>query len=169
MEQGTVSVAKASAHAVLAARAAVLAAANPSLGRYDELVSFSEQLGLQETIASRFDLIFVLRDISDLERDKLVVKAVGDSLRGSAGLSEDASGTAFVREYLAAARRLVPRLTDPAVAYLRDAWVTLRRESRGPRATVRQLEALVRLSEAVARLHLRERVTEADARAAVEL
>lgn len=70
---------------------------------------------------------------------------------------------------MAAARRLVPRLSDPAVAYLRDAWVTLRRESRGPRATVRQLEALVRLSEAVARLHLRERVTEADARVAVEL
>lgn len=42
-----------------------------------------------------------------------------------------------MREYLTAARRLTPRLTDPAVAYLRDAWVSLRRESHGPRATVR--------------------------------
>lgn len=62
MEQGTVSINKAGVQSVLSTKVSILAAANPSFGRYDELSALSEQVDLQSTIASRFDLIFFVRD-----------------------------------------------------------------------------------------------------------
>lgn len=72
MEQQTISVAKAGITTVLNSRSSVLAAANPVFGRYDDLKSASENIDLMSTILSRFDLIFLVRDVRDEERDKMI-------------------------------------------------------------------------------------------------
>lgn len=82
MEQGTVSINKAGVQSVLSTKVSILAAANPSFGRYDELSALSEQVDLQSTIASRFDLIFFVRDQVDMDRDLAVAMKIGQNLEG---------------------------------------------------------------------------------------
>ena len=72
MEQQTISVAKAGITTVLNSRSSVLVAANPVYGRYDELKSASENIDLMTTILSRFDVIFLVRDVRDEELDRMI-------------------------------------------------------------------------------------------------
>ena len=76
MEQQTISVAKAGITTILNSRASVLAAANPVDGRYDDYKSAAENIDFMPTILSRFDLIFIVRDIRDEAKDKLIAKHV---------------------------------------------------------------------------------------------
>jgi DNA replication licensing factor MCM5 len=76
MEQQTISVAKAGITTVLNSRTSVLAAANPVFGRYDDLKSASENIDLMSTILSRFDLIFIVRDLRDEARDRSIARHV---------------------------------------------------------------------------------------------
>lgn len=76
MEQQTISIAKAGITTVLNSRSAVLAAANPVFGRYDDFKSASENIDLMTTILSRFDLIFLVRDVREEERDRMICKHV---------------------------------------------------------------------------------------------
>lgn len=76
MEQQTISVAKAGITTVLNSRSSVLAAANPVFGRYDDLKSASENIDLMSTILSRFDLIFLVRDVRDENRDRMICRHV---------------------------------------------------------------------------------------------
>ena len=76
MEQQTISVAKAGITTVLNSRSAVLAAANPVFGRYDDFKSASENIDLMTTILSRFDLIFLVRDVREEERDRMICRHV---------------------------------------------------------------------------------------------
>lgn len=76
MEQQTISVAKAGITTVLNSRTAVLAAANPVYGRYDDLKSASENIDLMTTILSRFDMIFLVRDVRDEDRDRAICRHV---------------------------------------------------------------------------------------------
>jgi DNA replication licensing factor MCM5 len=95
MEQQTISVAKAGITTVLNSRSAVLAAANPVFGRYDDFKSASENIDLMTTILSRFDLIFLVRDIREEERDLMIcrhVMGVHIQNSGTAGGSSSSSG-----------------------------------------------------------------------------
>jgi DNA replicative helicase MCM subunit Mcm2 (Cdc46/Mcm family) len=76
MEQQTISIAKAGITTVLNSRAAVLAAANPVFGRYDDFKSASENIDMMTTILSRFDLIFLVRDVREEERDRMICRHV---------------------------------------------------------------------------------------------
>lgn len=76
MEQQTISIAKAGITTVLNSRSSVLAAANPVFGRYDDLKSASENIDLMTTILSRFDLIFLVRDVREEERDRMICEHV---------------------------------------------------------------------------------------------
>ena len=173
MEQQTVSIAKAGIVATLNARAAVLAAANPAFGRYIPSKTVAENIDLPPTILSRFDLIFVLRDIPSEREDA----ALADHVLGFH--AEDAPTGEFLppellRKYIAYARAHVrPRLSQEARARIREFYVRMRGRSEGAGSpiaiTPRQLEALVRLSEARARMHLRSVVTAEDAEAAIRL
>lgn len=97
MEQQTISVAKAGITTVLNSRSSVLAAANPVFGRYDDLKSASENIDLMSTILSRFDLIFLVRDVRDEDRDRMICRHVmgvhiGNSGRGGGNGGSGAGG-----------------------------------------------------------------------------
>ena len=94
MEQQTISIAKAGITTVLNSRSAVLAAANPVFGRYDDFKSASENIDLMTTILSRFDMIFLVRDIREEERDLMICRHVmGVHIRGGAPDSNAPSGS----------------------------------------------------------------------------
>ena len=89
MEQQTISIAKAGITTVLNSRAAVLAAANPVFGRYDDFKSASENIDLMTTILSRFDMIFLVRDIREEERDKMICHHVmGVHIKAGSGADD---------------------------------------------------------------------------------
>ncbi len=84
MEQQTISIAKAGITTILNSRTSVLAAANPIMGRYDDLKHAAEQIDFQSAILSRFDCIFIVRDIRDEERDRKIANHIVSLHAGAA-------------------------------------------------------------------------------------
>jgi replicative DNA helicase Mcm len=172
LEQQTVSVAKGGIVATLNARAAVLAAANPSLGRYEPHRNVSENINLPVTILSRFDLIFIIKDQPEPDYDSRMSEHIL-ALHRSKTSPETAPFTPeFLRKYISFAKRISPVLTPEAVTELRDFYLKMRSkggEEAAVAITPRQLEALVRISEARARAFLRENVTVEDAKSAIRI
>ncbi|MFX0016769.1 MAG: LAGLIDADG family homing endonuclease [Promethearchaeota archaeon] len=178
MEQHTISIAKAGIVATLNARTSILAAANPRRGRWNPFKGTADNLNLPPTLLSRFDLILVLEDVPDLKEDHDLASHIlglhkSHTLSTSPPIEQD-----LLRKYIAYARREVhPRLTDEAEERLLEYYKELRRSSGKieegqvePIAiTPRQLESLVRLSEARAKMRLSNEVTYDDASGAVNL
>jgi replicative DNA helicase Mcm len=172
LEQQTVSVAKGGIVATLNARAAVLAAANPSLGRYEPHRNINENINLPITILSRFDLIFLVKDIPDPDSDSEMSSHILQLHRARHGSEEAPFQPDFLRKYISYAKRIIPVLTPEAVKELQDFYLKMRGTTGREAAvaiTPRQLEALVRLSEARARAFLRDQVTVEDAKSAVKI
>jgi len=174
MEQQTVSVAKGGIVATLNARASVLAAANPALGRYDPYKLIAENINLPVTILSRFDLIFVVRDVPDIDLDAKMSEHIMTLHRKGANLEEVPIAQDILRKYISYSKRISPVLSEESEIELREFYLKMRSvsgvASDSPIAiTPRQLEALVRLSEARARAFLRDKVTIEDARAVIRL
>src|SRR5438552_2187826 len=172
LEQQTVSVAKGGIVATLNARAAVLAAANPALGRYEPHKNINENINLPVTILSRFDLIFLVKDVPEPENDSRMSEHIL-SLHKTKHTPEEAPFPPdFLRKYISYAKRIAPVLTPEAVKELQDFYLKMR-NTTGKEAAVaitpRQLEGLVRISEARARAFLREEVTVEDAKSAVKI
>jgi DNA replicative helicase MCM subunit Mcm2 (Cdc46/Mcm family) len=170
----TVSIAKAGIVATLNARTAILAAANPNLGRYVPERSFAENVNLPVTLLSRFDLIFTLTDLPEAERDERTADHI-ISLHQQKGQTKDPPIPAdLLRKYIAFARRgISPKLTDEALSVVKDFYLGMRKSGERENApvpiTARQLESLIRLTEAHAKMALREKVLAEDAQAAVRL
>ncbi len=179
LEQQTVSIAKAGITSTLNARCPVLAAANPKLGRFTNDRPISEQIDLPPTLLSRFDVIFSIRDVPNQERDRHLASRILASHRdvtlpeGGASAELPPFPPEFLKKYVAHARKVQPRLTDEALGVLEDYYVRVRRQGEEPDApvpiTARQLEALVRLSEAAARARLSDVVRPEDAQRAVRI
>ncbi|MHA1973267.1 MAG: minichromosome maintenance protein MCM [Candidatus Hodarchaeales archaeon] len=178
MEQHTISIAKAGIVATLNARTSILAAANPRRGRWNPYKATADNLNLPATILSRFDLIFVLEDRPDEKEDHDKASHILRlhklrTLPVSPPIEQD-----LLRKYIAYARREIkPRLSDEAEERLLEYYKKLRRESgtveeKGPEPiaiTPRQLEALIRLSEARAKMRLSDEVSYDDASGAINL
>jgi replicative DNA helicase Mcm len=173
MEQHTVSVAKGGIVATLNARTAVLAAANPSLGRYEPNRTVAENVPLPVTILSRFDLIFVLRDVPNKESDGKMSRHILEIHRRGVSPVEAQVDAELLRKYVSFAKGIKPELSVEAAKQLSDFYLAMRAASEtegSPVAiTARQLESLVRVSEARARVALRKEVTSEDAAAAITL
>ena len=170
----TVSIAKAGIVARLNARASVLAAGNPKRGRYIPSEGLAGNINLPITILSRFDLIFILKDIAEIRKDESLVKYVLRSHERHGEIMPEIDPP-LLRKYIAFARKnLRPVLTPEAEDIIREYYIELRKKSAeredAPLAiTTRQLEALIRLAEAHAKMALKDRVTAEDAAEAVRL
>ncbi len=173
MEQHTVSVAKGGIVATLNARTAMLAAANPALGRYEPYRTVAENISLPVTILSRFDLIFILRDVPEKEADTKMSEHILNIHRRGAAPIEQPIPADILRKYVSYSRNIKPVLTEDSLKRLRDFYLTMRAASEtegSPIAiTPRQLEALVRLSEARARVACRKEILAEDAEAAIAI
>src|SRR5512135_880997 len=173
MEQHTVSVAKGGIVATLNARTAVLAAANPSLGRYEPNRTVAENVPLPVTILSRFDLIFVLRDVPNKDADAKMSQHILEIHQRGKSPVEAPIDADLLRKYISYSKSILPELSDDALNRLRDFYLAMRAASEtegSPVAiTARQLESLVRVAEARARVALRKEVTAEDAGAAIAI
>ena len=185
LESGTCSISKAGITATLNARCTVLAAANPRFGRFTPDRSFAEQVNLPPTLLSRFDVIYSIFDRPDRQKDRLLANRILESHRAGearevgAETSESPSAGGpfppdFLRKYIAYARRTFrPVLSPEALAALEDYYVQVRKQGEDPNApvpiTARQLEALVRLSEASAKARLSSVVSMEDAQRAIKI
>ena len=172
LEQQTVSIAKAGIMATLNSRCSVLAAANPKFGKFDSYKILAEQIDLPAPIISRFDLIFVIEDKPSKEGDSQLADHILKMHKDTAIDYE--IEPELLRKYIAYARKNVnPHLTDEANEILKEFYVSTRNnnpEEQGPvPITARQLEAIIRLAEASAKIKLKDRVEREDAEKAVRL
>ncbi len=173
LEQQTVSIAKAGIVATLNARTSVLAAANPYLGRFDINRTIAENINLPETLLSRFDLIWPIRDIPSPEQDEALSEHILSLHQHPESRSSSLIPPDMLRKYIIYARRYIkPKITDEAKGLIKNFYQNLRARasSGGPiPITARQLEAIIRLSEARAKMRLSNVVTAEDAQAAINL
>ena len=171
MEQQTISVAKAGITTTLNSRTSVLAAANPIYGHIDELKSTQEQIDFQTTILSRFDCIFLVKDEHNEDKDiKLASHIVDISAAGKSNEQTEEGEIPIeeLKKFIAYARmKVVPKLTEESGEFLKNYYVKDRKdyfEKKNKKGndipvTVRQLEAIIRLSEAIAKMSLSSTVT----------
>jgi DNA replication licensing factor MCM6 len=175
MEQQTISITKAGIQATLNARTSILAAANPTGGRYDKSKPLKYNVALPPAILSRFDLVYIMIDEPDENTDYHIAHHIVRVHQKREEALAPAFSTAELKRYIAFAKSLKPQLSSEAKKVLVESYVTLRRGDSTPgtrvayRMTVRQLEALIRLSEAIARSHLERVVLPAHVRMAVKL
>ncbi|OQS55199.1 MCM6 [Ecytonucleospora hepatopenaei] len=157
MEQQTVSISKAGINATLNARCSVLAAANPIKGRYDSKRTLKANVNMSPAIMSRFDLYFVLIDKIDKNNDALISKYILDVHSDSLNNNTMEYTSSDVIKYIKQIKNNRPIITEEAKDALESKYIALRQEclinTNNYKMTVRHLESMVRLSEALAKLH----------------
>jgi len=172
MEQQTCSVAKGGIVATLNARTSILSAANPMYGKYDPYKNITENVNLPIPLLTRFDIIYVIRDIPEKEKDSKIAGHILDIHKDIKKTSQTAINIDLLSKYLAFAKQVVePELTREAVSIIRDYYMKMRNVDSDSMITVtpRQLEGLIRLSTARARLLLKEKVEKEDAERSIFL
>ncbi|MFA5931328.1 MAG: minichromosome maintenance protein MCM [archaeon] len=194
MEQGMISVAKAGIVTRFKADTSLLAAANPKGSRFDPHEVFFNQIDLPHSLISRFDLFFMIKDVLDNERDRNIsLHILKTNQSGEKLMQSEKSGIAMAKEekekideitkplidtelfgkYVSYARqKCFPILSEEAVKAISDYYIKLRdmgRQQGTYTATARQLEGLVRLSEASARVRLSNTVDAQDSERAIKL
>ncbi|RAL58692.1 hypothetical protein DID88_002998 [Monilinia fructigena] len=167
MEQQTISIAKAGIQATLNARTSILAAANPVGGRYNRKTTLRANINMSAPIMSRFDLFFVILD----ECNETVDRHLAEHIVGIHQLRDEAVQPEFTTEqlqrYIRFAKTFKPEFTDEAKELLVQKYKELRNDDaqggvgrNSYRITVRQLESMIRLSEAIAKANCVEEITE---------
>ena len=196
LEQQSVSVSKAGINATLQARCALLGAANPKYGRFDQYEPIPEQIELEPALISRFDLIFTVDDLPDQDRDQRIAEHIlqtnyAGELESRRLMSPSEGGLVqkveeateqvmpaiepkLLRKYVGyATQSCIPTMTMEARETIKTFYLELREqgvdEDSPVPMTARKLEALVRLAEASARIRLADEVTEEDAQRVIEL
>ncbi|KAF9776971.1 hypothetical protein IL306_004756 [Fusarium sp. DS 682] len=181
MEQQTVSVAKAGIITTLNARTSILASANPIGSRYNPDLPVPQNIDLPPTLLSRFDLVYLILDNADEKNDRRLAKHLLslylEDKPQSAPTKNDILPVEFLTLYISYARsKIQPTISQEAAQELVDCYVAMRSLGQDVRAadkritaTTRQLESMIRLSEAHAKMRLSETVTRDDVREANRL
>ena len=171
MEQQTCSVAKGGIVATLNARTSILAAANPLYGKYDPFKNITENVNLPIPLLTRFDIIYVIRDIPEKEKDHRIASHILELHRDSEKSGQYLIAIDLFSKYLAYSKTMEPKLTVEAIDKIRDYYMKMRNvESEGMiTVTPRQLEGLVRLATARSKLLLKDYVDSEDAERAIYL
>jgi replicative DNA helicase Mcm len=171
----SVTISKATVQATLRAQTSVLAAANPKFGRFDPTQSIPKQVNLAPSLLSRFDAIFIMRDIPNKKTDESI--AIHVLKEHKQETKHDAIEKEILKKYISYSKqKFNPVLTDEAIEEMKHFYVNLRNQpivgggiSKPIPIGARQLEALVRLAEAHARMRLSNEVKKIDAKAAIDL
>ena len=167
MSTQTISVAKATIVATLPSQTAVLAGANPKYSRFDPYRPIIEQIDIPDTLLSRFDLKFVMRDVPDKVMDEKLAKYVVEARLKPEDV-RPLIDPALLRKYIAYARHnCFPKMTPEAAERIKNFYITMRGMYAGEEKptvpiTLRQYEALMRLAEASAKIRLSEKVETED-------
>ncbi|CAH0485024.1 unnamed protein product [Peronospora farinosa] len=196
MEQQTVSIAKAGITTTLNARSSVLAAANPIYGRYNKKLSASQNINLPNALLSRFDLLFLLLDVANYEKDEALARHVTYVHRFSRNpaMKFEPVRPEVLRYFIAIAKQYQPSIPEHLCGYIVEAYVTLRQQDANEHArerqqqqfrqrqygdggandaqtamTARQLLSILRLSQALARLRFSTEVIHQDVDEAIRL
>ncbi|KNC96457.1 MCM DNA helicase complex subunit MCM6 [Spizellomyces punctatus DAOM BR117] len=165
MEQQTISIAKAGIQATLNARTSILAAANPIYGRYDKKLTLKQNINMSPPIMSRFDIFFVILDeCNELVDWNIARHIINFHRHQQLDIVSEYSVDQLLR-YLKFARALRPVMTSEARTFLVNQYRNLRQadatgiSKSSYRITVRQLESMIRLSEALAKLNACREIT----------
>jgi replicative DNA helicase Mcm len=200
MEQQTISISKAGINASLRTRCAVLAAANPKSGKFEPVsdIPFTAQINLAPPLVSRFDIIWLLTDIAEQEKDAKIARhiinnrllgtsellvnqgsAPDPSRKSSAGMKKSQEGDEIlskdlIRKYIAYSKRSIhPKLEEEARNRIVAFYVETRKKggesSDSVSITARSLEAVARMAEASARIRLADIATVEDVERAIRL
>jgi replicative DNA helicase Mcm len=176
LEQQTITISKANIQATLRSETTVLAAANPKFGRFDPYEVLAKQIDLPSTLINRFDLIFPVKDLPDLEKDEKLASFILNLHRKASEKTEVDLDTDTIKRYVAYAKQKInPKLTDESLNEIKDYFVKMRNQGSAEEKfqsipiSARQLEGLIRLSEASARTRLSLKVTRQDSQRAINL
>lgn len=193
MEDQKIYFAKAGMTMTLRTKCSLLAAANPKYGRFDEDQPFTDQIELPPSLISRFDLIFVITDIPDPDKDEAICNHIlnnhtigqikeAEGYKGKMDLERVSQSLVGIdpkipledlRHYIAYARKLKPVLTKEADQILKDSFKKIRgtysKSEKVLGITFRQMDGYIRLATASAKLHLRDDVLAEDAEVAVSI
>ncbi|EQC41872.1 minichromosome maintenance protein 7 (cell division control protein 47) [Saprolegnia diclina VS20] len=176
MEQQTVSIAKAGITTTLNARTSVLAAANPIYGRYNKKLTASQNINLPNALLSRFDLLFLILDTAQYDKDEALARHVTYVHRfcKNPEMAFDPVRSDVLRYFIAVAKQYVPAIPESLCSYIVEAYVTLRQQQDSANdaqtaMTARQLLSILRLSQALARLRFSSTVVTADVDEAIRL
>jgi replicative DNA helicase Mcm len=175
LEQQSVTISKANIQASLRAETSVLAAGNPKFGRFDTYQTVASQIDIPPTLINRFDVVFVMKDIPDRVRDEAIATHVLIEHKREA--SRAVIDSVLFRKYVAYAKqKAAPVLTNEAVEEIKKFYVDLRnapttsdQPTRPLPISARQLDALIRMSEASAKSRLSDKVIREDAKRGIAL
>ncbi|XP_015836849.2 DNA replication licensing factor Mcm5 [Tribolium castaneum] len=182
MEQQTISIAKAGITTTLNSRCSVLAAANSIFGRWDETKG-EENIDFMPTILSRFDMIFIVKDEHDQQRDMTLARHIMGVHMNAGEVNQPRDGELsleFIKKYIRYCRtRCGPRLNAEAGDKLKRRYVMMRSGAHQHEKevdkrnsipiTVRQLEAVIRIAESLAKMQLLPFATETHINEALRL
>ena len=174
MEQQSASIAKGGIVATLNARTSILAAANPMFGKYDIFKNIYENVNLPIPLLTRFDLVFIVRDIPSQEKDRKIAQHIISQHGFSGTDTTSLIDIDILTKYLSYAKRGEPALTKEAENLIMEFYLKMRNISGEDKEnmitiTPRQLEGLIRLATARARLLLKNQVEGEDADRAIYL
>ncbi|KAI5172115.1 DNA replication licensing factor MCM4 [Nematocida sp. LUAm3] len=171
MEQQTVSVAKAGIITTLNARCSILAACNPISSTYDPKKNIIENLHIPPTLLSRFDIVCLLLDKIDAKRDREISTHIIQLYAGEKVEEKPKISQKVLKEYIKEGRKINPKITQKASEEITSGYLELRQLGSGKSvtATTRQLESIIRLSEAHARMRLSDAVDPQDVQEAMRL
>ncbi len=174
MEQQTVSVARGGINATLNARASIIAIANPVYGKYDPFKNLTENIpNIPIPLLTRFDMIFVVRDVPEKDRDRKIAKHVISAHNNNLNsASKNAMDMELFAKYLRYAKQKHPKLSTEAEEKIINYYIKMRNtddSESGFTITPRQLEGLIRLTTARAKLLLKDIADETDADKAISV